>query len=187
MDGIDWSAQTCTLYSRPDVGLPDSHFDSVQVLMRESDIGRAADPVGARELYNSATMGCYRTGMDVRLNSLEDATVIGQQVEENKTSGLAWVINDEVMNPQSGGTLIYTPAYADHILSGAEFTLTVSDSAVDVMTIGMIAPVSFEYEAGGSGGSGGLSPTLTAVLSIVPLLMIVGLVIFTIKFVSRRD
>lgn len=187
MEDIDWNAQTCTLYSRADIGFPNSHFDSVQVLMKESDIGKAVDPVSAMELYNSATMGFYRTGMDVRLNSLEDATVIGQQVEEGTTNWLAWAINDEVMYPQSGSTLVYTPAYTNHILTGAEFALTVSGSAVDVMTIGMIAPVSFEYEAGGSGGSGGLSPTLTAILSIVPLLMTVGLVIAAVGYLRMKN
>ena len=187
MEGMDWTNNTCdTFFNRAGVGIPDFHFESVMVLMKESDIMLASDPVGAWNLYDSATLGAYNIGSDIRVNSLEDVTVIGQEVTEGKSDGLVWAVNGENMTSSVEGTLTYTPAYADHILSGAAYSFRTSDATLDMMAIGVVAPVSFEYDAG-SGGSGGLSPTLTAVLPIIPLLMAVGLVIAAVGYVRMKN
>ena len=80
------------------------------------------------------------------------------------------------------GTLTYSPVYSDHVLSDASFSFT--GKTMDV--IGIIAPVSFDYSAGGSGGSS-LSPTLASVISIIPLLMAVGIVIGAITMFKMRS
>ena len=60
---------------------------------------------------------------------------------------------------------------------------TVGDKTVNAMVI--VAPI--EITAGSGSGGSGLSPTLTTILSVIPLILTVGLVIGAIGYLRFRE
>ena len=70
-------------------------------------------------------------------------------------------------------------------INGIDMTVTWDDNSTeDVTFTHLVVPVNV---GSGSGSSGGISPTLASMLSVIPLIVVVGLIVGTVGYFIRRQ